>query len=103
MGETILLVDDEQAIVEPLRYHLERAHIFERFYRGAEARSGGEKGAGRGLAIVKCVVESQHGGRVWAESEIGQGTTVHFTLPVNPPASWHSFGANVGQTERKSV
>ncbi|MBN1137408.1 MAG: HAMP domain-containing protein [Anaerolineae bacterium] len=60
-------------------------HIFERFYRGAEARSGGEKGAGLGLAIVRYIVESQHGGRVWAESETGRGTTVHFTLPLNPP------------------
>ena len=59
-------------------------HIFERFYRGAEARSGGERGAGLGLAIVKCVVESQHGGRVWAESQEGRGTAVHFTLPLTP-------------------
>jgi signal transduction histidine kinase len=62
-------------------------HIFERFYRSAEARSGSEKGAGLGLAIVKCIVESQHGGRVWAESETGRGTTVHFTLPVTPLVS----------------
>jgi two-component system phosphate regulon sensor histidine kinase PhoR len=59
-------------------------HIFERFYRGAEARSGSETGAGLGLAIVKCAIESQHAGRIWAESQEGQGTTIHIALPVTP-------------------
>lgn len=62
-------------------------HIFERFYRGERARSGGERGAGLGLAIVRCIVESQHGGRVWAESQEGQGTTVTLALPLDPTAA----------------
>jgi signal transduction histidine kinase len=57
-------------------------HIFERFYRGTEARSAGGDGAGLGLAIVKHIVETQHGGRVWAESQVGSGTTIHLTLPL---------------------
>lgn len=58
----------------------ELPHIFERFYRVDKARSrqGGQSGtggAGLGLAIVKVLVE-RNGGRVWAESEVGQGTTI---------------------------
>jgi two-component system phosphate regulon sensor histidine kinase PhoR len=53
--------------------------IFERFYKADRARSGG--GTGLGLAIAKHLVQG-HGGRIWAESVEGQGSTFYFTLPV---------------------
>ena len=55
--------------------------VFERFYRADSARAADTGGAGLGLAISKRIV-ADHGGRVFASSEPGSGTTVGFELPL---------------------
>jgi two-component system, OmpR family, phosphate regulon sensor histidine kinase PhoR len=58
----------------------DQPRIFERFYRVDAARSREVGGTGLGLAIAKHLVEV-HGGRLWVESEIGQGSQFHFSVP----------------------
>lgn len=54
--------------------------VFERFYRGEQARSRATGGAGLGLTIASGIVEA-HGGRIWAENASGSGATVGFAIP----------------------
>lgn len=54
--------------------------VFERFYRGEYVQAE-QRGAGLGLAITKSLVEL-HGGRIWAESTVGQGSRFFFTMPL---------------------
>jgi two-component system phosphate regulon sensor histidine kinase PhoR len=53
--------------------------IFERFYKVDRARA--TSGTGLGLAIARHLVEA-HGGKIWAESALGQGSTFFFTIPL---------------------
>ena len=53
--------------------------IFERFYKTDKARAS--SGTGLGLSIARHTVEA-HGGKIWAESELGQGSIFYFTTPV---------------------
>ena len=70
-------------------------HIFERFYRGDVARTGG--GTGLGLAIARTLVEAQQG-TLHVESVVGQGSTFTMTLPR--AAAFHTPQAVAALVER---
>jgi two-component system phosphate regulon sensor histidine kinase PhoR len=59
----------------------ELPRVFERFYKVDRARTRNAGGTGLGLAIAKHLVEG-HGGRIWAASEEGEGSTFYFVLPL---------------------
>jgi two-component system sensor histidine kinase KdpD len=66
--------------------------LFDTFYRANAATA--VPGSGIGLAISKGLVEA-HGGRIWVESEPGNGTTFRFTLPLPPPSRARSGPAEI--------
>ncbi len=59
----------------------DQTRIFERFYQSESTSRQRTSGYGLGLAIAKLIVE-QHGGRIWVESQPGEGATFWFTLPI---------------------
>jgi CheY-like chemotaxis protein len=67
-------------------YPEERDKIFEEFYRIGDSLTGRPKGSGLGLSISKKIIEA-HGGRIWAESQLGKGSTFYFTLPKKVEAA----------------
>jgi len=71
----VFYVKDNGRGIAP-EFHEEVYRIFKRLQNSAE---GAEEGTGVGLTFVKKIVE-RHGGKIWLESELGQGTTFYFTL-----------------------
>jgi len=65
----------------------DQAKLFGPFQRLEDSRLEGVKGAGLGLLVCRRLVEA-HGGRIWLESEPGQGSTFFFTLPLKYTATW---------------
>jgi signal transduction histidine kinase len=60
------------------------SRVFEKFYRGEQARTRATGGAGLGLAIAQAIVEA-HGGHMWASNRPAGGAQVGFFLPQNRP------------------
>jgi len=76
--------------------------IFERFYKVDRARVRGRGGTGLGLSISRHVVDS-HGGRIWVESEEGQGSTFFFTIPLAPKPSVPGQGSSAADGPAEAV
>ncbi|HLV99279.1 MAG TPA: ATP-binding protein, partial [Ktedonobacterales bacterium] len=62
----------------------QQARLFARFSRASNASAHGITGTGLGLFLCRELIE-RHGGRIWLESEEGQGSTFSFLLPLTPP------------------
>lgn len=84
--ELIISVADEGVGIAP--EHLNR--LFEKFFRLKSPLHDKLRGSGLGLPVSRTIVES-HGGRIWAESQLGKGTTIYFSLPQE------TTGAPTGQ------
>lgn len=98
VSEVILTVSDTGIGIPKA----DQPRIFERFFRVDVARSREAGGTGLGLAIAKHLVEA-HGGRLWVDSEVGQGSQFHFSVPLfnadDPaPASDSIGGSGRGNT-----
>lgn len=78
-GEVVFSVADTGVGIAPP----DLPRLFDRFWQAEQTRRGG---AGLGLAIARGLVEG-HGGRIWAESEPGRGSTFFFTLPCGTGAA----------------
>src|SRR5699024_2001588 len=72
---TISLIDNGRGIIQE-----DLPHIFERFYK-QKTRSDEPTGTGLGLAIVKQIIDN-HRGKISVESDVGEGTTFHISLPI---------------------
>jgi len=68
-------------------------NLFQRFYQANSSATREADGTGLGLYIAKQIVEG-HGGRIWAESTPGRGSTFSFTIPI-PPSSEAPGGSGV--------
>jgi signal transduction histidine kinase len=80
--EVVVSVADQGPGIAP--EHLNR--LFEKFFRAKSGLGHHVVGSGLGLPIAHSIIES-HGGRIWADSQVGQGTTLYFTLPRRE-SSW---------------
>lgn len=76
-GNVIVAVQDNGIGIAPS----DQARLFEKFFRVKHRDTLAIKGSGLGLAIVKSIVD-RHGGRIWVESRLGQGSTFYIAIPA---------------------
>ncbi|MFC6232195.1 sensor histidine kinase [Paenibacillus allorhizosphaerae] len=76
----VVQVKDNGSGIEPE----DLPHIFDRFYKKDKTRNTAGGGSGLGLAIAKEIID-YHGGRIWAQSRVGQGACLAFMLPLSKP------------------
>ena len=77
-NEVCVSVSDEGVGIPPELHQ----KIFERFFQGEGRKAGRRKGAGLGLAICQGIIVA-HGGKIWVESQPGEGAKFSFSLPLN--------------------
>jgi two-component system, OmpR family, sensor histidine kinase VicK len=78
--ELVVRVADRGVGIPPGELHA----VFDKFYRVQQVPLSGTRapaGTGLGLAICASIIQA-HGGRIWAESQLGVGTTIVWTLPI---------------------
>ncbi len=80
--DVVFKVSDNGIGISPM----DQQHLFEKFHRVTQTSSEDRRGSGLGLAITKSIAD-RHRGRVWAESQLGKGSTFYLEIPVRQPAS----------------
>jgi signal transduction histidine kinase len=76
-GDAVIAVKDEGVGI-PME---KQAALFDPFEGERKNKASGEKSAGLGLFIARKIVD-EHGGRIWLESEVGEGSTFFIALPI---------------------
>jgi signal transduction histidine kinase len=89
-GQAILSVSDSGVGIPPEAL----PRVFERFYRANQPGTSHIGGSGLGLSLVSAVIDT-HKGRVWIESQFGQGTTIWLALPLQTVPLTHPNGATL--------
>lgn len=80
--QVVVSVSDQGMGIAPEDLH----HLFEKFFRARAGQTRHVIGSGLGLPIARTIIES-HGGQIWAESQVGQGSTFYFALPIPDPTT----------------
>ena len=75
--------------------------VFDRFHQVDSEADRAKGGAGLGLTITRHIIEAQ-GGRIWVESQVGEGTVFHLTLPPAAPEPHDPQGVRAPSTTRGS-